>query len=119
MTKMKHQTESKFQKNDVNCTVKLQADPQDRRKEAGSYQRNRKEVSQIGRARPDQRTLHLMKISDIAGGKRAILPEELKEVSKYLSEEEVNQTNNHLSAQKIENYWRKCLQGRGYHGQRG
>jgi hypothetical protein len=29
-----------------------------------------------------------MQISDIAGGKRAIAPEELKDVSKYLTEEE-------------------------------
>jgi hypothetical protein len=55
----------------------------------------------------------LIQISDIAGGRRPIVEGELKDLSKYLSEEEIKEANSHLAPRKIENYWSKSLSGSG------
>jgi hypothetical protein len=44
-------------------------------------------------------------------GKRDIKPEELKDLNKYLNEEETKEVNNHLEARKIEGYWAKAISG--------
>lgn len=48
-------------------------------------------------------------MADIANGKRPILEEELKDLDKYLTEDEKKEANKHLEAHKIEGYWSKCL----------
>lgn len=53
----------------------------------------------------------LNNVSDLVAGKRNINQEELKDLDKYLSEEEVKKVGDHLGAKKIEGYWWKCLNG--------
>ena len=51
----------------------------------------------------------LNNISELVGGKRNIKQEELKDLDKYLKEEEIKQAPDHLEARKIEGYWWKAL----------
>lgn len=51
----------------------------------------------------------LSNISDLVQGKRPIKEEELKDLGKYLTEEQQGQANNHLAAKKIPDYWHKVL----------
>lgn len=37
----------------------------------------------------------------------------MKDLPKYLTEEEIKDANNHLEARKIDGYWSKCLSGSG------
>jgi hypothetical protein len=46
-------------------------------------------------------------------GKRALNEAELKDLPKYLNEEEVKEVGQHLAPRKIEGYWSKCLSGSG------
>jgi len=51
----------------------------------------------------------LIQVSELVGGKRNIKQEELKDVEKYLNEEEVKKIPENLTAHKIDGYWLKCM----------
>jgi nucleosome assembly protein 1-like 1 len=55
----------------------------------------------------------LNNVSDIVSGKRSIKEEELKDLPKYLNEEEIKTANEHLEARRIDGYWSKCFSGSG------
>ena len=48
-------------------------------------------------------------VSDLVQGKRDVKEEELKELDKYLTEEEKGKVNENLKAKKIPDYWFKVL----------
>ena len=51
----------------------------------------------------------MIQVSELVGGKRNIKQEELKDVEKYLNEEEVKKIPENLTAHKIDGYWLKCM----------
>ena len=51
----------------------------------------------------------LNNVTELVGGKRNIKEEELKDLDKYLTEEEAKDAPLHLEARRIEGYWWRCL----------
>lgn len=74
-----------------------------------SHQGNWKEIPQTRWTHPQQRNPPTIQVADIVSGKRNIQQEELKDLNKYLNEEEIKQVPEQLAAKKIEGYWWKCL----------